>query len=254
MSVFNKYSKYYNLLYKDKNYISETDYIVELIRKNTLNSKTILELGCGTGSHALCFAEKGFSVNGVDLSEGMVKSANEKKMESQYSEKLNFELGDVRTYTTNKKFDAIISLFHVISYQVTNNDLKNAFMTAKKNLSPDGVFIFDCWYGPGVLSDPPTVRVKRLEDDEIHVSRFAEPVVHSMENIVDVNYHLIIRDKANHSYEELNETHRMRYLFYPEVEMMLSQVGMKIVSFTKWMEFDQPSLNTWYACFCAKHI
>jgi len=79
MSVFNKYSKYYNLLYKDKNYISETDYIVELIRKNTLNSKTILEFRCGTGSHALCFAEKGFSVNGVDLSEGMVKSANEKK-------------------------------------------------------------------------------------------------------------------------------------------------------------------------------
>jgi len=128
-------------------------------------------------------------------------------MGSQYSEKLNFELGDVRTYTTNKKFDAVISLFHVISYQVNNSDLKNAFMTAKKHLLPDGIFIFDCWYGPGVLSDPPTVRVKRLEDDEIHVSRFAEPIVHSMGNIVDVNYNLIIRNKINYSCEELSETY-----------------------------------------------
>ncbi len=254
MSVFNKYSQYYNLLYKDKNYSSETEYILELANKYSVNSKSILELGCGTGSHAFCFAEKGFTVHGIDLSEGMVNAANSRKQQSKYSSQLSFESGDVRNYSIEKKFDVVLSLFHVISYQTSNTDLLNAFTTAKKQLSPDGVFIFDCWYGPGVLSDPPTVRIKRLEDEEIFVSRFAEPIVHSKENIVDVNYNLIIRDKINHSYEELTETHRMRYLFYPEVELMLTQVGLKIVSFNKWMTFDNPDLKTWYVCFCIKHI
>ena len=50
--------------------------------------------------------------------------------------------------------------------------------TAAKHLKPNGVFIFDFWYGPGVLTDPPVVRLKRLENEEIEVLRIAEPVMH----------------------------------------------------------------------------
>ncbi|MBL7937685.1 MAG: class I SAM-dependent methyltransferase, partial [Bacteroidia bacterium] len=63
--VFETYSQYYDLLYKDKNYISETDYIVSLIETFNLSTKNILELGCGTGIHASLLAEKGYYVEGI---------------------------------------------------------------------------------------------------------------------------------------------------------------------------------------------
>ncbi|MGO8176209.1 SAM-dependent methyltransferase, partial [Rhizobium ruizarguesonis] len=60
--------------------------------------------------------------------------------------------------------------------------------TVSNHLEDGGIFIFDFWYGPAVLWQRPSTRVKRLENDEISVVRVAESVVHDAENIVDVNY------------------------------------------------------------------
>jgi len=76
MSVFNKYSRYYNLLYRDKDYAGEADYVHELIRKYSPDAKSLLDLGCGTGRHAFPLAKKGYSVTGVDISEEMLAVAS----------------------------------------------------------------------------------------------------------------------------------------------------------------------------------
>ncbi|MEZ4689336.1 MAG: class I SAM-dependent methyltransferase [Ignavibacteria bacterium] len=54
--------KYYDLLYKSKNYKKETDYILKFIRKYKPDAKSILDLGCGTGRHDLLFSRKGFNI------------------------------------------------------------------------------------------------------------------------------------------------------------------------------------------------
>ena len=58
--VFIDYAKYYDTLYQDKDYKAETDYVVSFFKNSDSKSAgSILELGCGTGKHALCFAQKG---------------------------------------------------------------------------------------------------------------------------------------------------------------------------------------------------
>ena len=42
-----------------------------------------------------------------------------------------------------KKYDVVISLFHVMSYQNNNEKILKAFSTAKKHLKANGIFIFD---------------------------------------------------------------------------------------------------------------
>ena len=82
-STFKNYSKFYNLLYKDKDYDSEVDYIHKLISQNTKLKKSILDLGCGTGIHAEMLYDKGYEIIGVDISNEMldvaVESAKNKK-------------------------------------------------------------------------------------------------------------------------------------------------------------------------------
>jgi SAM-dependent methyltransferase len=224
-----------------------------------LGAKTVLDLGCGTGRHDLLLAGKGYSITGVDMSEEMLAVANSQLSSviqqgslGSHPSSLNFFQGDIRTVRLDRTFDVVISLFHVISYQTTNKDLADAFATAGAHLAPGGIFIFDCWYGPAVLTDRPAVRVKRLEDEQIMVTRVAEPVMHPNENVVDVNYNVFVRDKASKAVEELRETHRMRYLFLPELELLLRGTGMSIVSASEWMSDRQPGFDTWSVCFVAK--
>jgi predicted TPR repeat methyltransferase len=73
------YGRYYDLLYRDKDYAAESEYVASHIRKHVPRAKRILELGCGTGGHAVLLAAMGFDVHGVDLSEAMLGRANARK-------------------------------------------------------------------------------------------------------------------------------------------------------------------------------
>jgi SAM-dependent methyltransferase len=254
MAVFGNYARYYDLLYRDKNYTTETNFIDQLIRQHATAASTILELGCGTGIHAGMLAEKGYHVHGVDISEEMLAEAHQRLAQRPEAEqaKLTFSPGDVRTVRVDQKFDVVISLFHVISYQTTNLDLAAAFETAKVHLKPGGLFIFDCWYGPTVLTDRPTVRVKRLQDEAIQVTRVAEPVMYPDQNWVDVNYQVFIKDLKTETVTELNESHRMRYLFTPEVNLLFAQAGFTPVASGEWLTDQPANFDTWGVYFVGR--
>jgi SAM-dependent methyltransferase len=254
MTVFGNYARYYNLLYKDKDYAGETQYIDRLLQKYAPNTKSILDLGCGTGIHASLLVKQGYSVCGVDLSENMLAEANRHRQNLPIEEanKLEFIKSDLRNFSYSKKFDAVTSLFHVISYQINNEDLNAAVATAKIHLEPGGIFIFDCWYGPAVLTDRPTVRVKRLEDENIVVTRIAEPKIYPNDNVVDVNYQVFIKDKITNGVEELNETHKMRYLFVPEIKFILENNNFELVTSGEWMTELIAGFNTWGVYFVAR--
>jgi SAM-dependent methyltransferase len=247
MNVFRHYSHYYDLLYGDKDYVGEAEFICQLIKSNAPNARSVLDLGCGTGIHAALLAKAGYEVQGIDLSADMLQKASDRlaQLASDVASRLSFAQGDVRTVRLNQQFDVIISLFHVISYQTTQQDLLATFETIKAHLKPGGIFIFDFWYGPAVLTDAPTVRVKRLEDEKIKVTRISEPVIYPNKNIVEVNYSLFVKDLNNGAIEELKETHRMRYLFETEIALLLKQTGLQSSVYGEWMTSKTPGLNSW---------
>jgi len=244
--VFDTYAHYYDLLYRDKDYAGESEYVAAHIRKQVPQAKRILELGCGTGAHAEHLAHMGYTVHGVDMSDAMFARAEARKtsLPPEVAARLSFGLGDVRTVRTGKTYDAVISLFHVMSYQTINADLEAAFETASVHLQPGGLFLFDFWYGPAVLTQRPDVRVKRLEDDEIKVTRIAEPAMHVNENMVDVNYTVLIEEKATGQMEQIKETHQMRYLFLPELQCYCAGRFKKSASHA-WMTSDPLNVDAW---------
>lgn len=253
ISVFGNYAHYYDLLYKDKDYAAEGEYVHQLIQNYAPGAKSVLELGCGTGKHAQILSTKGYTIHGVDRSPEMLESASKRISSSAGAMTTpSFSLGDIRNVRIDDKFDVVISLFHVMSYQTTDYDLMASFATAKFHLKPGGIFIFDCWYGPAVLSQKPEKRVKHFENEQIIITRTAEPVMHPAENVIDVNYHVIIRDKTNNEVEELHEAHRMRYLFEPEINSFLAEQGLKLFDSFAWMSGKKPDTNAWGVCFVAQ--
>lgn len=227
MSVFDAYAKYYDLLYRDKDYRGEARGVGELLRRHGVGSGDLLELGCGTGKHAEHLGAEGYRVHGVDLSAGMVAQARARL--GGAPERFTFEVGDARSVRVDRVFDAVVSLFHVVSYQASNCDQDELFRTASTHLRPGGLFVFDFWHGPGVLSDPPSVRVKELGDAEVEVMRIAQPTMHPNDNCVDVDYTVLVTDKSTQAVHRIHERHRMRYLFGPEIERLATAHGLAVV-------------------------
>jgi len=253
MKVFDAYSEYYDLLYNSKNYKSETAYVDRLIKKYAEKASAILELGCGTGIHASMLAELNYEVMGIDLSKTMLAKAKEKKqnLDPSRATKLSFEEADIRSFRAGKKYDVVISLFHVMSYMQTNQDLEKAILTARNALPKNGLFIFDCWHGPGVLKDPPVSRTKDFSGKDIRISRNSTPAHNPGKNTVEVLFDIVIQ-KNTREVSRLREMHTMRYLFTDEITSLLRRNNFELLKAEEWLTGLPLSENTWNACYISK--
>ena len=253
MTVFNAYARYYDLVNRDKDYAREARYVSGLIGKMRPGAKRVLELGCGTGLHAIELAKLGLAVDGVDASHDMLELARARlaTVSPELAHSISFVHGDARTYTSDERYDAVISLFHVASYQTTEEDISNYIDTAVNHLVDGGVFAFDFWYGPAVLSDRPTVRVKRFEDQVTKITRISEPKLLVNRNLVEVNFDIHIEDFVANSHSTILEQHLMRYFFLPELDVALGRAGFKHWRAEEWISGNEPGDDTWGVCITA---
>ena len=255
MTVFAEYARYYNLLYKDKDYQAEADFALACFRRAGCIPAALLDLGCGTGRHALEMAKQGVAVTGVDRSEtmlGMGQAMLGELAPTDYPAPLPELLhGDARIVRLDKKFDAVVSLFHVMSYQNTEEDALAVMETAKEHLKTGGLFLFDFWHGPGVLRDLPERRERVLEDGETHIRRVAVPEHRLNDNLVIVNYAVTLT-KSDGSSSCLHETHSMRYWFLPELRYLAKQAGLFVQAGGGWLSAAEPDMITWNAWLLLK--
>jgi hypothetical protein len=93
-----------------------------------------------------------------------------------------------------------------------------------------------------------------MSDAAIEVTRLAEPALHPNENVVDVNYHVFIRNKQTEQVTETRETHRMRYLFQPEIELLATSAKFTLEHGEEWLTGAPLGCGTWGACFVLRAV
>jgi len=245
--VFDAYSSYYDLLYKDKDYMGEASYIQSLLNRHGIVDGQLLEFGSGTGKHGRLLATQGYKVHGIERSARMVA-------ESETTAGFTCQEGDIALTRIGHKYDAVLSLFHVISYQTSNAQLQSVFANAAAHLNQQGLFIFDFWYSPAVYAQRPVVRVKKMSNSQIEITRIAEPLIHPNENRVDVNYTIYARDLVTDLVQTMTETHPMRHFTLPEIDILAGVHGFERIAAEELISGKVPSENTWGVCVILKRI
>ena len=143
-SLFENYACKYDQECFVKGTLGECDSIEQEISFD--KSVKILDIGCGTGRHAIELAKRGYQVTGIDLSEAQLKRAREKAKEQ--GARVNFQQHDARNLPFEKEFDLVIMLceggFSLMETDEMNFEiLKNA----TKALKNRGKFIFTALNG-----------------------------------------------------------------------------------------------------------
>lgn len=244
-SSFGKdYADIYDLIYHDKNYEKECDFIEEIFRKFGVRVSSILDLGCGSGGHAIPLSKREYKVTGVDLSRHMIENAVRKAERANV--KCEFLHDDIRSFRAGVLFDAVISMFAVMSYQIEDEDVVSSFKTAYVHLRDGGVFIFDFWFGPAVLREKPAVRFKEVKSGAVKIIRITNPSTDIFSNIVDVNFKILVLDDSKGVLNVFEELHRVRYFFPREIRTMLKSVGFREVSFFPFLDLTRfPDERDW---------
>jgi ubiquinone/menaquinone biosynthesis C-methylase UbiE len=256
MSVFSSlYAGQYDQLYSEKSYGTECDLIEKATHMNMkVKPTTILDVGCGTGAHAIELAKRGYRVTGVDLSQPMLEHAKHKANELEASKRPEFFHGDARSFDLNKQYDVVIMMFAVVGYLTTNEDVLAGLRNVRRHLKPGGLFVCDFWYGPSVLSVRPTDRVRVIDVEKGRVIRAASTQLDISNHTADVTFRLWSL-QGDVLAAETVETHRMRYFFPQEFSLFLSAAQMKISTLSAFPTLEMPlSDNTWNAVAVASAI
>lgn len=251
--VFNdEYAAAYDAVYGDKDYPGECDAIERLIgRFGDGKVRRLLDLGCGTGRHAVHFAQRGFEVVGVDRSEAMLAHARERTQKAQPALKVDFLRGDARDFSSGVEFDAVLMNFNVLGYMLTNDDVLGALKTARSNVRRGGLLIADFWYGPAVVIDPPGERRREIEAPTGAIVRSSSgkhfPHQQSCQITIRVG-----RLRGERLIDETEEVHQVRYFFPLELEFLLRSNGFRMQALTGFPEVETPaSEKNWVAALVA---
>jgi 2-polyprenyl-3-methyl-5-hydroxy-6-metoxy-1,4-benzoquinol methylase len=132
-------SPYYHKLYFERKDDEARGFIDRLLNKlKPASGSTILDMGCGRGTHSIYLAEKGFDVTGIDLSEDNILLA--KKSETS---NLSFYQHDMRLPFRINYFDYVFNFFTSFGFYRTEREHYNAIRTIASTLNKNGTLVLD---------------------------------------------------------------------------------------------------------------
>ncbi len=239
MNVFaSGYANRYDTLYQNKDYAGECDFLESLFARQGVAGKSLLDLGCGTGGHAMLLAQRGYHVTAVERSADMLRAARAKAEQAGVA--VDFQQGDITRLEWHETFAAAFAMFAVAGYLTEDWELEDFLAGAWRGLRPGGILVFDGWHGPGVLRERPAPRLLEIPlGNEEALLRLAEPRLDVLEQTVEIHYMLWHR-RGTAITAESEEHHKMRFFFPRELRILLHGAGFSSVSIHPFREIDQP--------------
>lgn len=139
--LFSNYAKQYDKESFTQGTFRECDFIESEI--NYDKTKRILDVGCGTGRHAIELAKRGYDVTGIDLSDDQLNRAREKAAKQNVT--VNFIKADARNFSFDEKYDLVIMICEgAFSLMETDEMNFQILQCIKESLEPKGKLIFTC--------------------------------------------------------------------------------------------------------------
>lgn len=127
----------YDLIYfVPEKYVREVDFILRYSDLEPTGTR-ILDVACGTGSHAALLAEKGYDVVGLDLNIAMLQQAKRK------CPHVHFLVGDMRSFCLKTNFDLVMCMYGAINYLESSEQLTLALTNFYHHLKPGGVLVIE---------------------------------------------------------------------------------------------------------------
>jgi len=160
-------SKFYHILYKNRDYSEAKKFIDNLINHFTPKKTDVFcDVACGKGRHAKYINKLGFKVDGFDLSKNSILSA--KKSES---ENLHFYTNDIRTPLKTNAYNFAFNLFTSFGYFEQEEDNQKSIDSIAQSIKNNGVLVLDFMNCNKVINNLTQSESKVVDKITFNISR-----------------------------------------------------------------------------------
>jgi len=139
--MYEEFAAVYDALMDDFDYPAWAEYYLRLLAEAGCRPRTLFECGCGTGSMSIPLARTGIRVTASDLSEDMLRVAQQKAPRNGVS--IPFVRMDMRALELPRPVDAILACCDAVNYLTGEGDVPRFFQRAHRFLKPGGALAFD---------------------------------------------------------------------------------------------------------------
>ena len=217
--LFENYSRSYDNEVFTKGTMGECDFIEKEISNN--KNIPILDIGCGTGRHAIELAKRGFRVTGIDLSESQLARAGQKAAAAGVS--VDFQKHDARDLPFNNEFGLVIMICEGAFSLMETDEMNFQILTQAFNaLAKNGKFIFTALNGlfPLFHSVKEFIESKNSDTTFTPKEQAFDLMTFREHSVVNVN-----DDDGNAMTLHTNE----RYYVPSEITWLLSSLGFSAI-------------------------
>lgn len=224
--VYGRFADYYDFVYQALvDYEGDVDFLERIFRRfGRASVRSVLDLGCGTGNHAIPLARRGYEVVGLDLSQRMLDHARRKARAARL--RIPFVRGDMRRFELGRGFDAAFCAFGAFGYLLTDAVVLRCLRSVRRHLASHGVFTFEFWQRSGVRPAPyqSWFHRKGSEYELVRLSqtRSAPP------GRLPIDFHFFVL-KGTRVLDRFSERHTVRTYSVPEMRSLLRRGGFEFL-------------------------
>lgn len=176
------FAEIYDIITRHKSYDLEVAALAAFLRdRMDAGGASLLDLGCGTGTHAIRMAGEGFTVTGIDLSPDMISVAKSK------NSGVDFQSVDIRDFAGNG-FHCVTCLFNVVNCLSSYRELENMLAAARARMVEGGIILVEAWNAVAVMADPPQVVCREYPFEGGVIRREVTPECDFMNQRIVLNY------------------------------------------------------------------
>ena len=197
-------SPYYYILYKNRNDIEAKRFIDKITTFFSIRSEDkILDIACGKGRYAIYLNNKGYNVEGIDLSKDSIDYA--KKFQN---ERLHFECHDMRKIYKSSAFDFILNMFTSFGYFESEAENMTVIHVMAEALKEKGKLILD------FFNTQRTVQYLEPKSNFIHkdIKFYIERKIKGQHIVKDI--YIDHKGENFHFQEKVMVLEKKKFLFY----------------------------------------
>jgi SAM-dependent methyltransferase len=252
-SYLGRHAELYDLFYEEKPYAVEAAFVDACLRRHASRpGRQLLELACGTGSHAFELERLGYEIVATDSSEDMLDRAREKAAERASA--VDFRYGDMRALEMPERFDAAMCLFDSIGYVRSNQALRATLGGVHRHLREGGLFVLEFWHAAAMLVHFEPVRVRKWSRGENEVVRVSRTRLDVPNQLAHVSYTIEETDDSG-LHNVLHEDQVNRYFLVQEMAGWLVGAGFEPLAWhAGFTDAAEIGADTWHVLAVARRV